>query len=305
MSDSALGASREGEKAGGEGGRVAAVAQHEFVDLHTHSTASDGARAPADVVKAARVAGLSALALTDHDTIAGLSEARAVGAQLGLRVVAGVELSAVEGDLETHILGLHLSDLSELEHRLAALREMRMTRAARIVERLNALGIGVTLDAVLREAGGGAVGRPHVARAMIAGGWAIDFREAFDRYLGNGRSAYVPKEKLPLADAIGLIHRAAGLAILAHPGQVCTRDRLAALVGLGLDGIEVLHPSHSWDDSQRLDALATDFKLVRSGGSDWHGAPDGGRSLGMMRVPSQWLVDQEVRVAARGSRRVA
>ena len=147
---------------------VGSGSQHEFVDLHTHSTASDGSRAPADVVVAARAAGLIAFALTDHDTIAGLTDASAAGARLGVRVICGVELSAVEGDVETHILGLHLSELSELEHRLASLREMRLTRAARIVERLNALGIPVTLDAVLQQAAGGAVGRPHVARAMIA-----------------------------------------------------------------------------------------------------------------------------------------
>lgn len=279
--------------------------QHEFVDLHTHSTASDGSRAPADVVRAARAAGLVAFALTDHDTVAGLPEARSTGAQIGLRVIAGVELSAVEADLETHILGLHLSELSELEHRLVGLREMRVNRAVRIVERLNQLGVAVTFEAVLKEAAGGAVGRPHVARALIAGGWVGDFREAFERYLGNAKPAFVAKDRLPLAEAIGLIHRAAGLAILAHPGQLGTRDRIAPLVALGLDGLEVLHPGHSWDDSQRLDALVVEFDLVRSGGSDWHGASDGARALGMMRVPSQWLLDQEARVAARGSRRVA
>jgi predicted metal-dependent phosphoesterase TrpH len=278
--------------------------QHEFVDLHTHSTASDGARTPAEVVGAAKAVGLAALALTDHDTVAGVEPARAVGAQVGLRVIAGVELSAVEEDLETHILGLHLNELSVLEQRLSALREMRLNRAARIVERLNALGVSVTMESVLHHAGGGAVGRPHVARAVIAGGWASDFRDAFDRYLGNGRPAFVAKERLPLVDAIELIHKAGGLAILAHPGPQVTRERIAALARAGLDGLEILHPSHSWDDSQRLDALATEFDLVRSGGSDWHGASDGARSLGMMRVPVQWLHDQKARVATRG-RRVA
>jgi len=246
-----------------------------------------------------------AIALTDHDTLAGLADARAAGAQLGLRVINGVELSAVEDDAETHILGLHLSDLTELEHRLVAVREMRVNRAQRIVDRLNALDIPVTFEAVLKQAAGGAIGRPHVARALIAGGWAGDFREAFERYLGNGKVAFVAKDRWSLADAIGLIHRAAGLAVLAHPGSSCTRNRVAALVSCGLDGLEILHPGHSWEDSRKLDVLATEFDLVRSGGSDWHGAPDGARSLGMMRVPSQWLSDQEARVATRGSRRVA
>lgn len=282
-----------------------AVSQHEFVDLHTHSTASDGARTPAEVVAAAHAAKLAAFALTDHDTIGGLADASVAGARLGLRVICGVELSAVEGDVETHILGLHLTELAELERRLSALREMRLTRARRIVERLHELGIALSLDAVLQHAAGGAVGRPHVARAMIAAGFATDFREAFERYLGNGKPAFVPKDKLPLAEAFGLIHRAGGLGVLAHPGQLGTKERIAALAALGLDGIEILHPSHSWDDSQRLDALAGEFDLVRSGGSDWHGGQDGARSLGMMRVPAKWLSDQDARVAARGSRRVA
>jgi predicted metal-dependent phosphoesterase TrpH len=181
---------------------------------------------------------------------------------------------------------------------------MRMNRAQRIVERLNALGIPIRMEAVLKESDGGAVGRPHVARAMIAGGWVVDLREAFDKFLGNGRSAFVGKERLSMSDAIAMIHRADGLAILAHPAHAGTRERVAALVAEGLDGLEVLHPSHSWDDSQRLDALATEFTLVRSGGSDWHGATDGARTLGMMRVPAQWLGAQEERVAAR-PRRVA
>jgi len=286
-------------------GAVVGGSQHEFVDLHTHSTASDGSRVPADVARAAKGAGLLAFALTDHDTVAGLAEARTTAAEIGIRLIAGIELSAVEGSLETHILGLHLSDLAKLEQQLIALREMRLNRAVRIVERLNELGVAVTMDAVLKESAGGAVGRPHVARAVVAGGWARDLREAFDRYLGNGKSAFVAKDKLSMTDAISLIHDAGGIAVLAHPGGLGTRERIASLVTAGLDGVEVLHPSHSWDDSQRLDALVTEFELVRSGGSDWHGANDGSRSLGMMRVPSQWLVDQESRAAAQRSRRVA
>ena len=280
-------------------------AQNQFVDLHAHSTASDGSRRPADVAAAARAAGLHAIALTDHDTVAGLDEAERAATQHGLRFVPGVELSAVEGDVETHILGLHVTRRAEIEERLASVREMRMTRAARMVERLNALGMPVTMDAVLREADGGAVGRPHVARALIAGGWAADFREAFDRWLGNNKPAFVAKDRLAVADAIAMIHAAGGLAILAHPGSHLTRERLATFVAAGLDGVEVLHPSHSWDDSQRLDAMATEMALVRSGGSDWHGAEDGARTLGTMRVPALWLAEQDARVAARGSRRVA
>src|SRR6185312_11064159 len=156
--------------------------------------------------------------------------------------------SAVEGDAETHILGLHLSDTRELESTLVGLREMRRGRAERMVARLNDLGVRISFTAVLEQAAGGAIGRPHVARAMIAEGWAVDFRDAFDRYLGNGRPAFVSKDRLAVRDAIGLIHDAGGLAILAHPGQTATRERIAAFAGEGMDGVEVRHPGHSAED---------------------------------------------------------
>ena len=279
---------------GGEGAAA-------FVDLHAHSTASDGSRAPCDVVREAKRVGLAAIALTDHDTLDGIAEATQTGRELGVRVVCGVELSAVEADVETHILGLHLTDTLEMERRLIELREMRHTRARRIVERLNELGVRVEFAAVLEQAGGGAIGRPHVARAMIAEGWAVDFRDAFERYLGNGKSAYVGKDRLPIADAIALIHRAGGLAILAHPSHSGTRERIAALVEQGMDGVEVRHPSHSSEDTLRLAALAAHFSLVPSGGSDWHGASDGPRTLGMMRVPADWLGQQDMRIRDRAA----
>ena len=272
-----------------------------FVDLHVHSTASDGSRRPADVIREAKRVGLSAIALTDHDTLDGLPEALATGAELGVRVVPGIELSAVEGDSETHILGLHLSDTREMEGRLIELREMRRSRAERIVLRLNELGVQIEFAAVLEQASGGAIGRPHVARAMIAEGWAIDFRDAFERYLGNGRPAYVSKDRLAIADAIQLIRRAGGLAILAHPAHTGTLERIAAFVEQGIDGVEVRHPSHSTEDMTRLLALVNHFSLVPSGGSDWHGAADGPRTLGMMRVPADWLRRQDGRVGAHAA----
>jgi 3',5'-nucleoside bisphosphate phosphatase len=272
-----------------------------FVDLHAHSTASDGSRAPADVIREAKRIGLAAIALTDHDTVAGIREAISVGEDLGVRVVPGVELSAVEGDVETHILGLHLSDTRELEAKLVALREMRRTRAERMVHRLNELGVRIEFASVLEQAAGGAIGRPHVARAMIAEGWAVDFRDAFDRYLGNGRPAYVTKERLAVSEATALIHRAGGLAILAHPSHSGTLERIAAFVDQGMDGVEVRHPSHSAEDTARLAALVEHFSLVPSGGSDWHGSSDGPRTLGMMRVPAEWLGRQDSRIRARAA----
>ena len=271
-----------------------------FVDLHMHSTASDGSRAPADVVRAARKASLAAIALTDHDTVAGLADARAAGATLGVRVINGVELSAVEGDTETHLLGLHLTDTAVLERGLGALREMRGRRAARIVELLQSKGVQITLDDVLLQAGAGAIGRPHVARALVADGWATDVRDAFDRYLGAGRPAYVAKDQLTMREAIAMVHAAGGLAILAHPGSGGTRERIEPLVGLGLDGVEVKHPSHSPQDVARLRACVDQLGLIPSGGSDWHGAADGPRTIGMMHVPIDWLRRQDERIEALG-----
>jgi 3',5'-nucleoside bisphosphate phosphatase len=271
-----------------------------FVDLHMHSTASDGSRSPAEVVRAAKRASLAAIALTDHDTVAGLAEAFAVGTELGIRVVNGVELSAVEGDTETHLLGLHLTDTAVLERGLGELREMRGRRAARIVELLQSQGVQVTLDDVMLQAGAGAIGRPHVARALVADGWATDVRDAFDRYLGAGRPAYVAKDQLKMREAIAMVHAAGGLAILAHPGSGGTRERIEPLVALGLDGVEVKHPSHSPQDVARLRACVDQLGMIPSGGSDWHGAADGPRTIGMMHVPIDWLRRQDERIEALG-----
>jgi predicted metal-dependent phosphoesterase TrpH len=269
-----------------------------FVDLHTHSTASDGTLPPERVIEAAARCGLKALALTDHDTINGIPAAREAGERLGVRVIAGVELSAFHDDQEVHLLALHLSNLETLENRLAELRVQRLRRAEKIVARLNELAIPITLDEVLQQANGGAVGRPHVARALIARGAVHDFRDAFMTYLGGNGSAFVPKDKLSIEDAIAMAHDAGALAIWAHPGEGGRRERLEPLIAAGLDGLEIRHPSHSGEDMKRLQALTDFFGLVPSGGSDWHGSTEGPRRLGTMNVPSQWLEQQDERVAA-------
>ena len=271
-----------------------------FVDLHMHSTASDGSRSPADVVRAARAAGLSAIALTDHDSVSGLAEAQEAGTELGVRIVNGVELSAVEGNAETHLLGLHLRDTIGMEQALQSLRSMRERRGQQIVDKLIELGVKITYEDVLSQAGTGALGRPHVARALVADGWAVDVRDAFDRYLGAGRPAYVAKEQLDMRHAIEMIHAAGGLAVLAHPGGAGTRERLTALAAIGLDGVEVKHPSHSPADTTRMRTLCEQLGLVVSGGSDWHGAAEGARTIGMMQVPAEWLARQDARLASLG-----
>lgn len=272
-----------------------------FVDLHAHSTASDGVLPPERVVETAQRCGLAALALTDHDTIDGLVAARSAGERLGVRVIAAVELSAFLDDHEVHLLALHLSRLDPLEKRLRELRACRYSRGQRIVEKLNTLGIPITFDEVLEQSAGGAVGRPHVARALMARGVVHDFREAFTRYLGGNGAAFVPKDRLSLEDAISIAHEAGALAIWAHPGDTGRRDRLEPLIAAGLDGIEIRHPSHSREDVKRLEALCEFFGLVPSGGSDWHGAEEGPRQLGSMNVPLEWLERQDDRVASVAS----
>lgn len=269
------------------------------VDLHTHSTASDGTLAPSAVVEAAHAAGLAAMALTDHDSVAGVREAREAGERLGVRVVAGAELSAFVDREEIHLLALHIDQFDVIADELARFRDDRVTRAERMVAKLRQLGVDVTMDDVLREAGAGAVGRPHVARAVVAAGGAGDVREAFDRFLGDGRPANVEKPRMEARDAIALAHRAGGIAVWAHPGMAGRRDKVEPLVQAGLDGLEVLHPRHSGEDMSRLSALAEHFGLVTSGGSDWHGPADAWRTLGMMRVPTQVLDAQEARAWAR------
>ncbi len=254
---------------------------------------------PSDVVEAAARADLAAIALTDHDTIDGIDEAVGAGTRLNVRVIAGCELSAHDGPSEVHMLALHIADQDALRPSLETFQRDRIERANLIVERLLALGLELSAEEVIAEAAGGALGRPHVARVLIRRGHVVDFREAFDRFLADGRPAYVPKPRLEIEDAIGLAHSAGALAIWAHPGRDGTRERIERLTALGLDGVEVLHPGHSPADTARLRRIAAELDLVASGGSDWHGATDGYRALGVMRVPEDWLDRQDVRIATR------
>lgn len=275
------------------------------VDLHMHSTASDGSLAPARVVDAAHAAGLSAISLTDHDTMAGLPEAEEAAAAFGIRVVAGVELSAHDGAREIHLLALHVGKRELIETRLSGFRDARETRAASIVDKLRHIGIDVNIDTVMAEAAGGAVGRPHVARALIKGGHVRDNREAFDKFLGAGRPGFVAKERLEARAAISLAHAAGAIVVWAHPGTEGRRERLEPLVNMGLDGIEIRHPSHMSEDVKRLSALCEFFGLVPSGGSDWHGSMEGPRTIGCMHISPSWLQQQDELVARRTAAEVA
>ncbi len=275
-----------------------------YVDLHSHTTASDGRATPDELIALAKAADLQAVAITDHDTLDGLPDAQRAADLAGVTLVPGIELSTIDGTREIHLLGLHLASTAALASQLVAVQAARVDRAAEMVVRLNKLGMPVTMEMVQHEAAGGAVGRPHVARALVAGGWVRDVRDAFDRFLGDGKSANVGKLRIELADGIALIHDAGGVAVWAHPQGEGNKERIGRFAELGLDGVEVRHPSHSSEDLARLATLCEHFGLLKSGGSDWHGAMDGFRPLGCMHVPAPWM-DAQVERAQQWRARAA
>jgi predicted metal-dependent phosphoesterase TrpH len=269
------------------------------IDLHCHSTASDGEYPPAEVVRRAGAASLSAMALTDHDTLAGVPEALAEGDRIGVRVIAGCEFSVKAPWGEMHLLGYFLPPQdARLETFLCETRAARVRRGEQMVERLRKLGVTIDLEDVRAAAGGGAVGRPHVARALVARGASTDISDAFDRYLGRGRPGYVAKPLPTLQRVTQLIHEVGGLAVAAHLGERGSEPQVREFRAQGLDGLEVRHPSHSSSDEIRLQKLADKLGMVVSGGSDWHGDSEFGHhgaSLGELDVPLEWLEGMERR----------
>jgi predicted metal-dependent phosphoesterase TrpH len=265
----------------------------EAVDLHLHSTASDGEAAPGDVARLAAAAGLSAIALTDHDTLAGVAEARDAATDAPLRVIAGCEFSVRAWWGELHLLGYFLpTDDDELANLLADQQTARSERATKMVARLEELGAAVSLDAVKEQAGRGSVGRPHVARALVQAGLASSVNDAFDRYLADGGPAFVPKPLAALESMTALVRRLGGVTSAAHLKERATRKTLSRLKDAGVDAVEVLHPSHDEGTASRISHWATEIGLLKSGGSDWHGRQDarpGRRSIGALRVPAEWL----------------
>ncbi len=266
-----------------------------WIDLHLHSTASDGAYAPARLMEMAGARGLSAVALTDHDTVAGLAEAAAKAAAVGLEFIPGIELEARCGRGLLHILGYWIDPACDalaevLDRRLAE----RHARNAEIIARLAGLGIDLDYDAICANAGPGSVGRPHIADALIRIGAVPGFREAFDRFLGPDGEAYVALVNLPAAEIIAAITTAGGIASLAHPSTLRydshmeLRTFLRRLADVGLRAIEVTHPSHTARESRLFAEMAEQLGLVSTGGSDFHklGAQAGkGVGFGRVRVP--------------------
>jgi predicted metal-dependent phosphoesterase TrpH len=271
------------------------------VDLHCHSTASDGEYPPADVARRAQAAGLAAIALTDHDTTGGVPEATRAGEALGLRIVSGCEFSVKAPWGELHLLGYFLPPgHADLEQFLAGTRAARQRRAEQIVGHLRRLGITIELVDVARAANGGAMGRPHVARALVQRGVSVDMNDAFARYLGRGRPAYVEKPLPTLQQVADLVHAVGGIAVAAHLGDHGTEGQIRQFQEGGLDGLEVRHPSHSPGAERRLTGIAQRLGLAISGGSDWHGDMELGDShapLGGLDIPLDWLEKLEERRA--------
>jgi hypothetical protein len=251
------------------------------------------------VARRAHGAGLAAIALTDHDTTDGVAAAAREGAALGVRVVPGCEFSVKAPWGELHLLGYFLPpDDERLQMFLRSTRAARRRRGEQIVAKLQQLGVRIALDDVQARAGDGALGRPHVARVLVDSGASDDISDAFARYLGRGRPAYVEKPLPTLADVMTLVHAVGGVAVAAHLGDHGTEGQIRQFQEHGLDGLEVRHPSHAPAVEQRLTRIAERLGLGISGGSDWHGDVEFGDShapLGGMRVPIEWLEQLERR----------
>ena len=256
-------------------------------DLHLHTTASDGQYSPAELVELARK--FDVIAITDHDTTDGVTEAQQTAHQQGApSVIPGIELSAEDADGDVHVLGYYVDiDNAAFQERLARFRSDRLQRGQRIVEKLAALNLPLEWERVVAIAGGGAIGRPHIARAMLEAGYVESVKDAFNRYISNDGPAYVARARLSPEDAVALIHSAGGVAVLAHPGLLKNyRAMLLRLIAVGLDGVEVNHPANSEAVRDDLRGIATASNLIMTGGSDFHGPrvkPD--IAMGMVSPP--------------------
>lgn len=258
-------------------------------DLHLHSSYSDGTFAPREVVAQAASRSVSPIALTDHDTVAGIPEALQAGAEMKVEIIPGVELSAHDVNQEIHVLGYFIRwEDPAFQRTLDLLERGRRDRLDEILRRLHCLSIPLALDEVLQMAGHGTVGRLHVARSLVARGAVGNLEEAFDRFLAQGRPAYVERKGFTAPEAITAIRHAKGIPVLAHPGS-SGLAYLGSLIEAGLQGIEVLHPSHTTEEIVTLTRLATEHRLLITGGSDCHGLARGKISLGTIRLPLAYV----------------
>jgi predicted metal-dependent phosphoesterase TrpH len=268
------------------------------IDLHTHSRASDGEFTATEVAERAHAAGIVVWALCDHDTVAGLAEAQAAAAARGIRLVPGIELSAFLDGKEIHLLG-HFVDPAHARMRRFEdfLSERRRVRMNEIVEKLARLGVQIRVEDIERWSGGKTIGRPHVARAIVETGVVSSVKEAFDRFLGEGRPAYVGRYRLEAEEAVRLVREAGGTTTAAHPGvSKLERHDLVRLRAAGVEGLEVHHVDHVPSQREKYLRIADELGLVPTAGSDYHGpnvSPD--RNLGDVTMPAEDLARLEAR----------
>ena len=257
-----------------------------LADLHTHTHHSDGTRTPREVIDVARAHGLSIVAISDHDNLAAYFEIKGYADEVGVTLVPAMELSCELDGVDVHILAYAFEPTDErIETRLRGFRETRHHRGYEMVNRLRALGMNITTERVDELAAGGAMGRPHVARALVEGGYASSVADAFDKWIGTGKPAYVPKERFRIDDAVALIRGAGGVTSIAHPSLYPNHEALVPrILELGVDAIEVFHPEVDADDRERYMNLARFRGLFVTGGSDDHGTVKTSETLGTVRV---------------------
>ena len=267
-----------------------------YIDLHIHTTESDGTLTPSQVVRYAKEKGLKAIAITDHDTIHGNEEAIKEGISEGVEVIPGVEISVDYSPGTMHMLGYFIiTEDPILNEKLALLQDSRADRNPRIIEKLNKLGLSLTYDEVVQVSGGGQVGRPHMAQVLMKKGYTKSIKEAFDKYLGKGAPAYLDKFRLSAVEAITMITDAGGIPVLAHPFTLYCKssDELDALVeklvNQGLQGLEVYYSEHDERKTSSYKLLAKRYNLAITGGSDFHGKNmkgiDLGTGRGKLKIP--------------------
>ncbi|MEE8575884.1 MAG: PHP domain-containing protein [candidate division Zixibacteria bacterium] len=261
-----------------------------FVDLHIHTCFSDGTATPQEVLDMARSSNVAAIAITDHDTVEGYLAVRQIITEDDPELIAGVEFSVTMENADMHILAyLFDPECTPLKASLHKFQQHRSERGRKMVDKLVKLGVDITYADVQKVAGDAVIGRPHVGRAMFEKGALRYYEEAFDKYIGYDGPAYVPKSNFTSQQAIDLIHEANGLAVLAHPA-IDEKDRyLPMLLEMGLDGIEVYHPSHSRSDIDRFKHLADRHRLLMTGGSDFHGMSGRYDRVGSLKVPYECL----------------
>ena len=271
-----------------------------WADLHMHSRWSDGEWSPGKLVRAARRAKLGAVAITDHDDVRAQPEAVLAGREHGIEILAGVEISSWRDGTDLHLLGYGFDvEDAALTRLFQAARVARADRAERMVQRLGELGMPLSIEHVRRIAGEAGIGRPHVARALLESGFVSSIREAFDRWLGDGKPACVDKLRVTPAEAIAAVHAAGGVAVCAHPITLGRAEALDSLVEAGLDGVEVRHGLHGSSAEAMYGAYAATHGLVRTGGSDFHGPRLGSQDPGSTRIPREWWDELLARIDRR------